>query len=450
MIDTLVILGGDGDLTGRLLLPALAHLAADGGAIPNIRAVGRQDFDDDAYQAWAGEQLGEHAAASTEKSWDALIDGTSYRVGDVTDPAALRTALDGVDGPVVVYLALPNTIFAATLRALAEISVPEGSVVAVEKPFGVDRSDAAELNKILHRIVPETSTFRIDHFIAKRTVLNVLGLRFGNRLFEPVWNHHHVEAVEIVYDEELGLEGRAGYYDTAGALRDMLQNHLLQLLALVAMEPPQSFDALTLPARKADALRSVRTVDPVDSIRARYTAGTVGDRTLGDYAEQDGVDPERTTETYAELRLYIDNWRWTGVPFVLRTGKALGAVRKEICVRFKPVPHSPFEGPHPDPNELRLTLDTDGIALDLDLNGEGDPFDLERHTFTVEPHESTVPAYATVLRTMLAGDSSLSISDIEAEQSWRIVEDVLAAWDNNEIALQEYEAGSDGPDDRFL
>ena len=446
---SLVVLGGSGDLTGRYLLPSLAHLVGIGalGADVEVRAVSREEWDDEDYRAWARERLARFAPEVEQAARERLLAQLGHTHGDVTATDQLRGALDRVTGVPIVYLALPNTVFHPTLEALVEVGLPAGAQVVVEKPFGRDGADARALNEVLHRLVPEQSVFRIDHFLAMQTALNLLGLRFANRLFEPVWNSAHVDRVEIVFDEVLGLEGRAGYYDTAGALRDMLQNHLLQLLALVAMEPPHALDDTTLPARKADVLRAVRPPADMarDTVRARYAAGTVDGRELPDYTAEDGVDPSRGTETYAEFTVTVDNWRWAGVPFRLRTGKALGSDRREIAVHFKPVPHLPFGGTQPEPGVLRMRLEPDGIALELNLNGAGDPFDLERHVLEVDLPRQELPAYGILFRELLAGDTTLSISDVEAEESWRIVEPVLTAWAAGEVPLLEYPAGSDGP-----
>ncbi len=444
-----VVLGGSGDLTGRLLLPSLAQLYERGVLDDDVEvlAVSQQDWDDEAYRDWARERLTSHAGDLAEDARERVVAQLGHEHGDVTSPEDLRRALDRVDGVPVVYLALPNTVFLPTLTALREVGLPEGARVVVEKPFGTGIEDARELNAVLHGLVPEEAVFRIDHFLAKQTVLNVLGLRFANRVFEPVWNAQHVESVEVVFDEDLGLEGRAGYYDKAGACKDMLQNHLLQLLAVVAMEPPQALDSATLQARKADVLRAVRA-HPERSVRGRYTAGTIDGRELPDYASEEGVDPDRKTETYAEFTLTIENWRWNGVPFRLRTGKALGTQRKEIVVRFKPVPHLAFADEQPEPDVLRLQLSPDGIALEINLNGAGDPFDLEREVLQVTSPPQDLPAYGLLLREMLSGDPTLSISDVEAEQGWRIVQPVLDAWAAEEVPLLGYAAGSDGPGTR--
>ncbi|MBB3086151.1 glucose-6-phosphate dehydrogenase [Geodermatophilus sabuli] len=453
MSRTLVVLGGSGDLTGRLLLPGLAELE-DTGVLGDemVVAVSRLDWSDEEYRDWARDRLAEHAAHVPAPARDRLVARLGYERGDVTLAADLRRALDRAGEAPVVYLALPNTVFLPTLEAMEQAGLPDGAVVAVEKPFGRNRADAEQLNAVLHRLVPEERVFRTDHFLAMQTVLNILGLRFANRVFEPVWNGQHVERVDIVFDETLALEGRAGYYDTAGALRDMLQNHLLQMLAVVAMEPPTAIDAAGLSARKADVLRAVRPPADMarDTVRARYTAGTVEGRELPDYVAEEGVEPDRGTETYAEYTVTVHNWRWAGVPFRLRSGKALGHDRHEIVLRFRPVPHLAFGGPDaaspdPEPDLLRLLLDPDRISLELNLNGAGDPFDLERRSLDIELPPPRLSAYGLLLEELLSGSAALSISDVEAEQSWRIVEPILAAWDAGEVPLLEYPAGSEGP-----
>ena len=444
-----VVLGGTGDLTGRLLLPGLAELCEAGvlDADVDLLAVSREDWTDHEYREWARARLDAHAPHVLEEARERVVARLGHQHGDVTVPGDLRRALERAGGVPVVYLALPNTVFLPTLQALAEVGVPDGSVIAVEKPFGRDRADAERLNAVLHGLVPEESVFRTDHFLAMQTVLNILGLRFANRMFEPLWSAEHLERVDIVFDEVLGLEDRAGYYDTAGALKDMLQNHLLQMLAVVAMEPPDALDARSLARRRSDVLKAVRPPADMrrDTVRGRYTAGTVEGRRLPDYTAEEGVDPARGTETYAEYTVTIDNPRWAGVPFRLRSGKALRRDRHEIALRFRPVPHPAFANEDPQPDVLRLRLDPDGVTVELNLNGAGDPFDLERRALDIDLPPRRLSAYGLLLAEMLAGNAALSISDVEAEESWRIVEPILAAWAGEEVPLLEYPAGSDGP-----
>jgi glucose-6-phosphate 1-dehydrogenase len=445
---SLIILGGSGDLTGRLLMPSLARLTGKSGLEDvDFLAMSQDDWDDDRYRDWARKRLGAHAEDIPEDVREDLVGRLHYLTGDVTSSDDLQRAKDAVQGAPIFYLALPNTVFRPTVDALAALDLTPDARIVLEKPFGKNLADARELNEALHRLLPEDAIFRVDHFLAKATVLNVLGLRFANRIFEPVWNAAHVERVEIVADETLGLEGRAGYYDTAGAARDMLQNHLLQLLALVAMEPPLQLDGGGLARRKADVLRAVTAPSDIAacSVRARYTAGIVGGRELPAYIDEDGVKAERGTETYAEVTLTVDNWRWAGVPFRLRSGKALSDKRSEIAVHFKPVPHLAFADDVPEPDVLRIRLGPDGISLEVNLNGSGDPFDLEREVFTSEPPEDDLPAYGLVLKELLRGDTTLSISDVEAEEGWRILQPVLDAWAAGEVPLLEYPAGSTGP-----
>ena len=449
MTRSFLVLGGTGDLTGRLLLPGLAELDAAGmleGSV-DLLAVGREGWTDAEYRDWARARLAAHAPHVPQEARERVVARLGYEPGDVTVADDLRRALQRAGGVPVVYLALPNTVFLSTLQALAEVGLPDGSGIAVEKPFGRDRADAQRLNAVLHDLLPEESVFRTDHFLAMQTVLNILGLRFANRMFEPLWSAEHVERVDIVFDEVLGLEGRAGYYDTAGALKDMLQNHLLQMLAVVAMEPPTALDAQSLAVSKSDVLRAVRPPADMarDTVRARYTAGTIDGRALPGYTTEDGVDAARNTETYAEYTVTIDNARWAGVPFRLRSGKALAGDRHEIVLRFRPVPHLAFADEDPEPDVLRLRLDPDGVTVELNLNGAGDPFDLERRALDIDLPPRRLSAYGLLLREMLAGSAALSISDLEAEESWRIVEPILAAWSADEVPLLEYPAGSDGP-----
>jgi glucose-6-phosphate 1-dehydrogenase len=450
LLKTLVVLGARGDMTGRLLLPALVRLAAKGGLPEDLQvlAVDRDAGDDADYRDHARAKLDAHLPDRDDKAADALFERLTYRRADVTSADDLRAALEGVATPMAVYLALPNVLFRPTLQALADVGLPANTAVVIEKPFGTDLADAKALNELIAKSFDEHHVFRIDHFLAKQTVLDILGFRFANRIFDPVWNSGHISRVDITWYESLGLEGRASYYDRAGALRDMIQNHLLQMLTLIAMEPPRSISERDLRDHKVEVLRAVVPPAPekmaAATRRARYGAGSVGDRRLPGYVDEEGVDPARGTETFAEVTFRISNWRWAGTPFRLRTGKAIGKERREIAVHFKSVPHEPFDD-RDRPNVLRFQLSPDAISLQLNLNAEGDPFDLEQVCLDADFPTQDLPPYSLLLKEVLEGDPTLSIRGDEAEELWRIVEPVLTAWADDEVPLEEYRAGSSGP-----
>lgn len=451
----LAIFGASGDLTTRYLFPALAHLHEQQRLPEDFRvtALGRRETSPEEYRGSVGEWLTEHAGDVSEGSRSAVAGMAGYRQADVTDGGEVAEALGHPEEPVTLYLALPPALFAPAIEAISGAGLPEGSRVVVEKPFGESLESARELNRLLRGSFSENEVFRVDHFLALQTVQNVLGTRFANRVFEPVWNHQHVERVEVVWDETLALEGRAEYYDSAGALKDMVQSHLLQLLCLVGMEPPLSLGERDFRNRKAEVLRAIRHLSPEEverqTVRARYTSGSIEGEKVPAYAEEEGVDPERGTETFARLTLHVDNWRWAGVPFVLRTGKALGEDRGEISVHFKPVPHLSFgQSRDPQPNVLRLQLGPDRLALSVSVNGPGEGFELEEVELDRELAPQELPAYGRLLLAVLEGDPTLSIRADEAEESWRIVEPILEAWRENRVPLQEYPAGSEGPEAR--
>jgi glucose-6-phosphate 1-dehydrogenase len=378
-----------------------------------------------------------------------VLKSTRYLSADVTKPDDLQRIFDVCQGAPALYFALPPAVTAKACDALARMTLPAGLTLALEKPFGTDRRSAIALNKRLAALVPEERIHRVDHFLGNSTVLNLVGLRFANSILEPVWNSDHVQTVDIVYDESLGLEGRARYYDNAGALMDMIQSHLLQVMAVFAMEPPSALDATDLRDAKATVLRATRIWhnDPVvASRRARYTAGTIDGRKLPAYVNEPGVDPARETETLAEVTVEIDNWRWAGVPFTLRSGKALGTRRREILVTFKPARHIPrgLKG-HREPTMLRIMLAPDAMSLELNINGPDDPRQIERVALNAEFGPGLLLAYAEVLAGILDGDPSLSVRGDTAVEMWRIVEPVISAWKKGEVPLQTYRAGSGGP-----
>jgi glucose-6-phosphate 1-dehydrogenase len=452
MIERLVVFGGTGDLTGRYLLPGLAALEERGHLPAGFELVGasREDWDDERYRDWAAGWLAREAPGIGVSAATAVVRSAHYRRLDLADPERLAPWLAGSGRPVAVYLALPPAVFGPAVTALHAAGLPADSQVVFEKPFGESLDSARALNRLIAELVDERHVFRVDHFLAMTTVQNVLGTRLANRVLEPLWNSAHIEEIEIVWDESLALEGRAGYYDGVGALKDMVQNHLLQVLCLVAMEPPISLGERDLRDRKVDVLRSVRPLTDEDvaghTRRARYRAGRVGDRDIPAYVDEDGVTPEHATETYAEVELQLDSWRWAGTRFRLRSGKALGRDRMEVVVHFRPVPHLPF--PHPPgsiANRLRFGLDPEGLALELTGTGPGVALSLVPLTLSAAMAAPELPAYGRILLDVLRGNSALSIRADEAEESWRVVAPVLDGWSRDLRPLEEYDAGSSGP-----
>ncbi|MBV9808462.1 MAG: glucose-6-phosphate dehydrogenase [Solirubrobacterales bacterium] len=451
VIDRLVIFGGTGDLTGRYLLPGLAALLARDhlSAGFELVAASREDWDDEQYRTWAEAWLQREASGVDAAARTTLVKSARYRRLDLADPASVESCLAG-EGAVAVYLALPPAVFPAAVLALRGAGLPADSQVILEKPFGEDLDSARALNRLLGELVDERHVFRVDHFLAMTTVQNVLGTRLSNRVLEPIWNGAHIDEIEIIWEESLALEGRAGYYDHVGALKDMVQNHLLQLLCLVAMEPPISLGERDLRDRKVDVLRSVRPFKEDDvatrTRRARYRAGRVRDRDIPAYVEEDGVTPEHGTETFAEVALELDSWRWSGTRFRLRTGKAMGQDRKEVVVHFRPVPHHPFEhSPGSVPNRLRFGLEPEGLTLELTGTGPSVAPRLVPLTLSAEMEPPELPAYGRILLDVLLGHSALSIRADDAEEAWRVLTPVLEGWARDLAPLMEYDAGSNGP-----
>ena len=384
MMPSFILFGATGDLAGRFLLPAFAQLiqADKLPSMPAIVGVGKEPWNQAEFRRHAQEQLARHSQAD-EKARQRLLAGLDYQPADVTDRRQVAAAMAKVKAPVIAYLALPAQLFAPVIRAIAA-SAKEGARIAVEKPFGEDLESARELNRLLHESFPEDAIFRMDHFLGMRTAQNMLALRFANRLFEPIWSREHISRVEIVWEETLGLEGRSSYYDRAGALRDMVQNHLLQLLCYIGMEPPESLDAQDVRNRKVDLLRDVEKMTPEEvdtkTVRARYGPGLIDDSTIPAYVEEAGIDPARRTETFVQVALRLDNPRWDGVPFVLRTGKALGRDRQEMIVHFQPVSCPAFgHDVSICPNRLRMQFDPDRIDLHLNVTGADKLFSLHEN-----------------------------------------------------------------------
>ena len=450
MIERLAIFGATGDLTGRYLLPGLAALRAGGhlGDAFQLVAAGREDWTDDGFREHAAGWLDREAGALPAAARADVVAAVRYRRLDLGDTASVAGCVAGVD-PVAVYLALPPSVFPAAITAVHQAGLAPGSRLVLEKPFGEDLRSAVELNRLLAGLMDERDIFRVDHFLAMTTVQTLLGTRLANRVLEPLWNSAHIGEIEIIWEESLALEGRAGYYDGVGALKDMIQNHLLQILCLVAMEPPVSMGERDLRDRKVDVLRSIRPLDGAGATatrRARYTAGRIGGRDVPGYADEPGVDPARGIETFAEVRLEFDSWRWSGTAFRLRTGKALAADRKEVVVHFRPVPHLPIDTPHePLPNRLRFGLEPEDLTFELMGAGPHAAFSLAPLTLRARHDPAELPAYGQLLLDVLNGATALSIRADEAEESWRVLTPVLDAWAKDAVPLEGYPAGSGGP-----
>jgi glucose-6-phosphate 1-dehydrogenase len=453
MIHSLIIFGATGDLTGRYLMPALADLAESDQLPKPFRIFGaaQQPWERSQFQAHINEQLVEHAQVSSHTR-EELVGLLEYEPADVTDPGQVAAMAGRLSEPVLAYLALPPQLFSPVLEALAAARLAPGSRVMIEKPFGHNLASAQALNRQVHASFPEEAVFRVDHFLGMPAVQNVLALRLGNRLLEQAWSRTHIERVECIWDETLALEGRASYYDGTGALRDMIQNHLLQVLCLIGMEPPSGNSVDDLRDRKVELLRSVwchLDGEPDQRTRrARYGAGRIGRGLIPAYADEAGVDPARCTETFVELELEIRNARWAGVPFLLRSGKALARERHEVVVHFKQsdaFTTVAAAGARVGPNRLHIPLTGPRLAFECNVTQQADPYHWQPLELHADYPVSACPPYSRLLLDALSGDHSRSVRDDEVEECWRIVEPILGAWAAGRAPLGAYPAGSDGP-----
>ncbi|SDL70577.1 glucose-6-phosphate dehydrogenase [Tessaracoccus oleiagri] len=443
---TLAILGASGDLAHRLLLPGLGTLLNTNPEY-EVTLVGCA-VDDLSQEEWQERVRGALGGKCPRASIEQVIATTRYEQLDLTNAEALRKLLDGLGDAPVLYLALPPAVTFQLCEALTTIELPKGLRLGLEKPFGSDLATARELNKILARLVPENQIFRIDHFLGKSVVLNLLGLRFTNRVFEHAWNNQNIERVEITVDEALALEGRAGYYDRAGAMRDMIQSHLLLVLALFAMEEPPSLNERDVRDLIALMLRHTHLWDDdpaASSRRARYTAGSLQGEQIPNYVDEPGVNPSRNTETLAEVTVRINTDRWFGVPFRLRSGKALGDARNGITVAFRPVDHVPEGFTQAPPNVLSIGMKPANIKLGLSTNAESNRFELNQSVLATDLAESPLKPYGEILDSIFRGDPLLTVRGDVAEECWRIVEPVLKAWQHGLVPMDEYIAGGAGP-----
>lgn len=447
-IENLVILGAGSDVTSRLLLPGLGSLLVQ-EPHRRIRLVGLSRHSDLPWRETVRDAF--DAVEAGGPAVDDAIARAEHREVDATDGEALSAVLQQLDGASALYFALPPAVTERALEALADVGVPEGTVLALEKPIGDDLESAQRLGVLAAQVVPASSIFRVDHFLGLPPVLNFLGLRFANRWLEPLLNREHVERIDVTYDESLGLEGRADFYDSTGALRDMIQSHLMQVLGVVMMEPPSSFDQVEIPALIAHVLRATHVWDAQGTtpvLRGRYTAGEVDGKQMPAYRDEEGVDPGRETETFAQVTLEVDTWRWNGVPVTLRSGKAIGSPRQEIAITFRRPPHTYRQFPHDGdvaPSVLRIGLGHEHVSFEVNAGGPFDSRGMTRATMSSTMPQPGLTAYGVVARGVLDRDPTFFVRQDAAEDAWRITEDVLALYDRDDVPLHDYPAGSDGP-----
>lgn len=457
-----IVFGATGDLMKRKLLPALYHLASNGnlGERFKILGIAQDKMDDEGYREWAHNALA--AANLRDKSYknDWCHKHLHYfPVGDA-GPEKYQQIADLIDqldaeyeleGNRTFYLALPPRVFAPTIRSLgnAGLNKSKGKTrLVIEKPFGRDLESAHSLNAVLHEHFEESQIYRIDHYLGKETVQNLLIFRFANPVFESLWNRDRVESVEITVSESLGVEKRAGYYDKSGALRDMVQNHLTQLLTLTAMEVPAAFEADAIRDEKVKVLKSINPIKPEDIIFGQYDGGHVDDKKVPGYLDEEGVPAESRTPTFVALKLQIDSWRWQGVPFYLRTGKRMDQRLTKIVVNFRTAPVSLFPKHRNrglNPNQLILTLQpNEGFELGFEVKSPGQGITTHTQHLHFEYGEAFGPlqdGYETLLHDIITNDQTLFVRADEVETSWKLYQPIL----DDEHHIYSYDAGSWGP-----
>lgn len=467
MINNLLLFGATGDLASRLLFPAFASLHAAGELSANFRLLGtgRQEWDTDRFREHIVDALERHAPHLDQASRNALVRASSYASANAANPddvaKLIALATNEGESPIAIYLALPQGLFASTIAAVGIADLPPGSRIVVEKPFGEDLKGAVELNRLLQDSLgsaKNTTAYRVDHVLGMAPLQNLLGVRFANPWVDAIWNGNYIEQVDVLWEETLALEGRATFYDKAGALKDVLQNHMIQVLCYAAMDRPNSLHAEDIQDKKVELLNAVRQLTPMDvqshSQRGRYTAGIQRNEDgspgqhIPNYIDEKGVESTRETETFAEIVLRIDNDRWLGTKFVLRTGKALNERRKEIVLHFRQDARGGnlFKGEEFTPTSWRIGIDGP-MAMSLNINGTSHPsvenivpFDLNSSSLGSE-----LPPYAWVLQDILSGSSTRSVRGDEAEAAWRIVTPVLEKWEARTVPMLDYQAGTSGP-----
>jgi glucose-6-phosphate 1-dehydrogenase len=468
---TLVIFGGTGDLAHRKLLPAIYNLAHE-GALPerfNLISVSRSDIPSDEYRAQARESIQQHSRRPPdEQVLDKLLESVRYVPGTFDDDSVferLKEELGSFDRDAgitfnrIFYLSTAPSFFSLIVQKLGDHGLhrhEDAEVrVVIEKPFGTRLTEATDLNREVLSVLRERQVYRIDHYLGKETVQNMLAFRFANGMFEPIWNRNYIDYVQITAAEDIGIGRRGEYYDSAGALRDLVQNHMLQLLCLLCMEPPVTFEADEVRDEKVKVLHAVEPPPPDAVVRARYTPGMAEGKEAVGYLEEEGVPDDSRTETYAALRLEVDNWRWAGVPIYLRTGKRLARKVTEIAVTLKPVPHLAFQAEGSvgvQPNQLILTMQpNEGVSLSLGAKIPGTrmrirPVNME-FLYGTSFLSQSPEAYERLIMDAMRGDATLFTRDDEVEAQWRIIDPILAGWERDGADLAEYPAGSQGPEE---
>ncbi len=477
--NTVVIFGASGDLTERKLVPALYNLSLERMLPAGFAIVGmaRRDIPDDTFRQQMLEAVNTFSRnrPADPAIWDSFAEGMCYVQGNFTDAEAYKRLSDRLDeidkargtgGNRLFYLATPPRFFDDILRNLGEAGLTRQNVngrgwtrVIIEKPFGRDLATAHELNHKVHAVLDESQVYRIDHYLGKETVQNILVFRFANGIFEPLWDRRYVDHVQITVSESVGVEGRAGFYESAGVIRDIIQNHMLQVMTLVAMEPPVNFEANAVRDEKVKVLRAVRPIEPdeVDrfTVRGQYGPGSVNGKRVPGYREEEGVAPESTTETFAAFKFFVDNWRWAGVPFYLRSGKRMPRRVTEVAIQFKQPPLVLFGEEATSglgPNVLALRIQPDeGISLRFGSKVPGPAAQVRSVTmdfrygalFGGEPPE----AYERLLLDCMVGDSTLFARADEVESAWKLITKIIEGWNNERPpAFPNYDAGTWGPD----
>lgn len=460
-----VIFGATGNLAATKLLPALYQLDKAGHLAADVRILGcgRTPFTRESWQAQVREQL-QTAGIDADTCLEQFIQRLDYLAGSLTEPPFYQSLGDwistlGCENNVIFYLSVSPDLYITVTQGLSKQGLLAESHgwrrMVIEKPFGHDLASARDLQHQLDQHLQEEQIYRIDHYVGKESVQNLLVLRFDNLLLEPLWNRHYIDHVQIMHAETVGVEGRANYYDkSGGAMRDMIQSHLLQVLALLAMEPPVSMNAEALRDEKVKVLRAIRPMGPkqlaTHTVRGQYTAGEIKGESVPGYWQEKDVAPASQTETFAALKLYVDNWRWRDVPFYLRTGKRLGARRSMVAVRFKEPPMNLFPKPGKRPVNWLLFGIQPEDAIRLEISAKVPGLDIKTRQIVMDasvakPQERKVDAYEELLLDVIQGDRSLFLRYDEVKEAWNVVDPILQHWQHNASSPQPYVAGSWGP-----